>query len=106
PVDFLDRIVSRMKLAKQLTIGTLTLQREELVLETKNFISILPRQIFFGKRSESMAAASLYLVASRKGISECTQKRIAKAADITEVTLRNTVRKIEENKTEIKTVKV
>ena len=104
PIDFLDRIVTRMKLPRQLTIDNHTLRREELVSETADFISALPRQVFFGKRPESIASASLYLVASRKGISQCTQKRIAKAADVTEVTLRNTVRRIEQIKPEIKKI--
>lgn len=106
PIDFLDRIVTRMKLSKHLRTDALALRREELVSETANFISTLPRQIIFGKRPESIAAASLYLVGSGRGISKCTQKRIARAADVTEVTLRNTVRRIEQIKPELKKIQM
>ncbi len=96
PTDFVGRIVTRMELPQKLTTrGVTSIDRQELLEETKRFLSSLPRSISFGKRGESLAAASLYLTASRLGINDCTQRLISGAADITVVTLRNTLRLIE-----------
>jgi transcription initiation factor TFIIIB Brf1 subunit/transcription initiation factor TFIIB len=97
PTDFVERIIARMELPARLTTtgGATRIDRGELLEETKRFLLSLPRSVSFGKRGESLAAASLYLTASRLGIFSCTQARISTAADITEVTLRNTLRLIE-----------
>ncbi len=94
PSDYLEKIVAKMKLTETLVSSNGLTRREELLQETTNFISKLPREVFFGKRSESLAAAALYMVAYRLGIVECTQNRISEASDVTEVTLRNTMHSI------------
>jgi len=94
PNDYLERIVDNMKLSEKLVSSLELARREELLQETSDFISKFPRELFFGKRSESVAAAALYMTAFRLGVTECTQKRVAHAADVTEVTLRNTMHSI------------
>lgn len=94
PVDYLEKIVGKMKLTEKLVSSSGLTRREELRQETANFISEFPKQVFFGKRSESLAAAALYMIACRLGVVECTQHRIAEAADVTDVTLRNTMHSI------------
>lgn len=94
PTDYLDRIVARMKLRKRPESSNGLIEKVFLK-KTSDFLASLPKTLFFGKRPESMVAAALYLTASELGIHECTQKRISKGADITEVTLRNTVKSIQ-----------
>ena len=100
PSDFLNRIVERMELKEKPEWPRS--RADELVQETKNFLSTLPKQVIFGKRPEGIAAASLYVIASRFVIPEFTQGRIAVAADVTEVTVRNSLRAIEKVRPEIK----
>jgi transcription initiation factor TFIIIB Brf1 subunit/transcription initiation factor TFIIB len=95
PSDYLERIASRMALPRQLESLNGLIETNALVKETNNFLISLPKTLFFGKRGESMAAAALYLTGLRLGIEECTQKRISKAADVTEVTIRNIIKQIE-----------
>jgi transcription initiation factor TFIIIB Brf1 subunit/transcription initiation factor TFIIB len=94
PNDYLEKIVSKMKLTETLVSSNGLTRREELLQDTASFVSKLPRELFFGKRSESLAATALYMVACRLGIGECTQHRISEAADVTEVTVRNTMHSI------------
>jgi len=99
PTDYLDRIVERMKLPKRVKAtgalkNVVTLDRSTLVNKTSDFLASLPKTVFFGKRAESMAATALYLTGAELGVHDCTQKRISKAADVTEVTLRNTMKSI------------
>ncbi len=94
PTDYLEKIVAKMKLTESIVSSDGLTRRGELLEETANFLSKLPRELFFGKRSESLAAAALYMVACRLGLIECTQDRISKAADVTEVTVRNTMHTI------------
>jgi len=95
PTDYLQRIATRMKLPRQLESSNGLIETSALMRETNDFLMSLPKTLFFGKRAESMAAAALYLTGSRLGIEGCTQKRISKAADVTEVTIRNIIRQIE-----------
>jgi len=98
PTDYVQRIVMKMGLPDRLenvVAGDYT-DRSQLLEETTQFISSLPRQMLFGKRPEGVAAASLYITAKRLGIRTCLQRSIADASDITEVTLRNILRSIED----------
>ncbi len=94
PNDYLEKIVAKMMLTESLVSSNGLSRREELLQETVNFLSKLPREPFFGKRPESMAAAALYMIAFKLGIVECTQRNVSEAADVTEVTLRKTVQSI------------
>jgi len=98
PSDYVLRIATKMKLPEKLVCSRdvrKSIQKTELLQETARFLSSLPRRALFGKRAESLAAAALYLTASHLGIDECTQRRISEAADITEVTLRNTAKLVQ-----------
>jgi len=94
PRDYLRKIVMNMELPKKLYCSGGSIETAGLLQETERFFSSLPKKVLFGKRAESLAAAVLYLTAKRLGILECTQKYISEAADITEVTLRNTVKSV------------
>jgi transcription initiation factor TFIIIB Brf1 subunit/transcription initiation factor TFIIB len=94
PSDYLEKIVVKMKLTETLVSSNGLTRQEELLKEATNFISRLPRRVFFGKRSESLAAAALYMVGYRLGIAGCTQHTVSEASDVTEVTVRNTIHSI------------
>jgi transcription initiation factor TFIIIB Brf1 subunit/transcription initiation factor TFIIB len=97
PTDYVQRIVMKMGLPDRLgdVVDGNYINRSQLLEETTQFISSLPRQMLFGKRPEGVAAASLYITAKRLGIRTCLQRPVADASDITEVTLRNILRSIE-----------
>jgi hypothetical protein len=91
PGDYLKRILNNLELSESV--------KSRMFEETSTFIDSLPRRLLFGKRPESFAAAALYIVARSSSDYEIRyvfrQNRIAEASDVTEVTLRNMLRKIE-----------
>jgi len=94
PSNFITRIVLKLELPEFLSGNDRLIKPSELVEETIRFISSLDRALFQGKRSESIAAAALYVTACRIGWN-ILQRNIAHAADVTEVTIRNTIDEIE-----------
>ena len=83
PMKFVPRIASQMDVSRKtdrLTVEILQVAREKKVL--------------IGKDPRGIAAAALY-IACKMNDERCTQKDIAKAAETTEVTLRNRLRDLE-----------
>lgn len=93
PREYLGRIAQKMGLPEQLEAANGSILTVELIGETDRFIESIPRFVFFGKRPESLAAAALYITAQRLGV-QLPQRQISEAADVTEVTLRNTMQSI------------
>jgi len=94
PRDYLRKIVMKVKQIVELERQSAVLRIEELLKETEKFLSALPKPLVFGRRPESVAGAALYITANRLRMSEFTQRRISVSADVTEVTLRNTIKSI------------
>jgi transcription initiation factor TFIIIB Brf1 subunit/transcription initiation factor TFIIB len=93
PSDYLKRILDNLKVSNDV--------RSRMLEETCAFIESLPRQVLFGRRPEGVAAAALYIVARSTSDYEIRylfrQNKVAEASDVTEVTLRNMLRRIEES---------
>jgi transcription initiation factor TFIIIB Brf1 subunit/transcription initiation factor TFIIB len=88
PSDYLPRIVEKMRVSEKL-LESNGVRKSELLEEARRVLSAMPRSVSFGRKAQGVAAAALYLTAEKLGITEATQARIADAADITEVSLRN-----------------
>jgi transcription initiation factor TFIIIB Brf1 subunit/transcription initiation factor TFIIB len=99
PSDYVMRIILNMHLPDELSCSKYyehrKIEKKELHEETIRVISSLPKGVAFGKRPESVAAAALYIAGKQLGVEDCIQQSISEASDITEVTLRNTLRAIE-----------
>ena len=87
PVDEPAKYVS--KIASQVSLDQKTQNTAiKLLIEAKKMKGVV------GKGPTGMAAAALYIAAIMNGIS-LTQRELAKAADVTEVTVRNRYKELD-----------
>jgi hypothetical protein len=77
-----------------ITASKFSSAQESLKTESLKAAETVPKQLMFGKNPLSVASALIYLSAKKLKI-PLTQKEIANAAGITEVTVRNTLRAFE-----------
>src|SRR6266702_150466 len=92
--DYVSRIVMKLPMSSKLFQSGRSRQ-SELIEAAKHVIESMPREVSFGRKAQGVAAGAVDLAAEGVGISELTQKKVAKAANITDVGLRNILKSAE-----------
>jgi transcription initiation factor TFIIIB Brf1 subunit/transcription initiation factor TFIIB len=92
PEDFLDRIIGRLESLDEK-------EKNLLKKRSREVLEAVPKSFKYGKKPETLAAASIYVASNSVGGSLkflTTQDNLAAAAKVTEVSIRNWYRKIAE----------
>ena len=78
PISYVTKVAARLQLDMTVQQATIKLLRKAIEL-----------RITAGKDPMGLVASAIYVATQKLGLTNCTQKRIAEAAEVTEVTVRN-----------------
>ena len=92
--DYVSRIVVKLQLSSRL-LQSRAARQTELIDEASRVLTSLPREVSFGRKAQGVAAVAVYLAAQRLRITEASQRKVARAANITDVSLRNILKPAE-----------